>query len=378
MPEIGTLDHPSELHQATLLIVDDVPENLVVLGEVLRQGGYRVRAANLGQVALRYAIQEPLPDLIILDVMMPDMDGYEVLNHLKEDPRTADIPVIFLTALTGSQDEERGLLSGAADYISKPIVPAVVLARVKTQLLAKQGRDLLLNHKQRLEAEVERRMAENDLIQSASIRALAHLAETRDPETGNHILRTQSFVRVLAENLRHNPKHADQLNDEYISLLTRSAPLHDIGKVGIPDRILLKPGKLTPEEFEIMKTHAALGAVAIEQAELDIRQSLAFLSIAKEIARHHHERWDGTGYPDRLKGDAIPLSARIMTIADVFDALTTVRVYKPAMSCDEAFAIIVAGDGTQFDPDVVAAFRDCFEEFTRIAIVLQDTPNAPC
>ena len=237
------------LAQATILIVDDVPDNLAVLGELLRQANYLVKVANSGRAALRFAARSPRPDLILLDVMMPEMDGYQVLLALRDDPFTRDIPVVFLTALDAAHDEQRGLEMGSADYISKPIRPSVVLARVRTQLEAKQARDLLRGQNTFREAEVARRMAENELIQAISIRALARLAEIRDPETGNHILRTQAYVELLAQRLQSHPRFAATLSDRYISLLARSAPLHDIGKVGIPDAILQKPGKLDPGEW---------------------------------------------------------------------------------------------------------------------------------
>ena len=351
----------------TVLIVDDVPDNLQVLGTLLRTHGYQVRAANSGAAALRFAAKPPLPDLILLDVMMPELDGYEVLRRLREDPRTENIPVMFLTALGDARDEEHGLSLGAADYIAKPIRPAVVLARVRTQLQAKQSRDWLRDQNAALEAEVSRRVAEAERAQEATVRALAHLAETRDPETGNHILRTQEYVRKLAELLRRNPRFGRLLTERYIRMLARSAPLHDIGKVGIPDHILLKPGKLSPEEWEIMKTHSAIGAIALERAEQDVAHPVEFLSLAPDIARWHHERWDGAGYPDGLAGEAIPLSARLMAVADVFDALISPRVYKPAFPFEKARSIIAEGRGSQFDPAVVDVFIDAFEEFVRIA-----------
>ncbi len=352
---------------ATLLVVDDVPGNLTVLGALLRDAGYQVKAANSGRAALRYATQHPQPDLILLDVMMPEMDGYQVLAHLRADPATCFIPVIFLTALNDIQDEERGLEQGAADYITKPFLPTLVLARVRTQLEAKRARDWLRDQNAFLEIEVARRMAENDLIQRVCIRALAHLAETRDPETGNHILRTQNYVRTLAIRVKNHPRFAAFLTGHTIELLARSAPLHDIGKVGIPDHILLKPGPLAPDEWAIMKTHAQIGADAIQQTEVDVEKPVPFLTFAKEIARWHHEKWDGSGYPDGLAGDAIPVSARLMALADVFDALISVRVYKPAMSFDQARAIIAAGRGVHFDPDMTDAFLTGFDEFQAIA-----------
>lgn len=261
---------------------------------------------------------------------------------------------------------------GAVDYITKPIMPQVMLARVRTHLELKSARDRLSVQNAWLEAEVSRRMAENDQTQLVSVRALAHLAETRDKETGNHILRTQAYVHALAMRLRNHRRFKHLLDDRYIEVLTRSAPLHDIGKVGIPDYILLKPGPLTNDEWEIMKTHAALGAQAIEQAERDIEQPVKFLSVAKEIAHWHHERWDGSGYPDGLAGEAIPVSARLMSVADVFDALITERVYKPAMSFEKAREIITQGRSSHFDPDVVDAFLREFPAFCDIASRYQD------
>ncbi|EQB2601803.1 response regulator [Aeromonas salmonicida] len=363
-------------HAATILIVDDSPENLMVLTDLLSPT-YRVLAAQSGEKCLRIATGNTLPDLILLDVMMPGMDGYEVLKQLRTSPETSRIPVVLLTALADSQSEEYGLSLGAADYITKPIKPAIVQARVRTQLEAKQARDGLQSQNTALEAEVARRMTENDLIQQVSIRALAHLAEIRDPETGNHILRTQGYVRLLANALASHPRFIDTLTPRYIDLLSRSAPLHDIGKVGIPDHVLLKPAKLTVEEWEVMRTHAKLGSDAIEEAERDIEQPLAFLTLAKEIAHWHHEKWDGSGYPDGLRGDEIPLSARLMALADVFDALINVRVYKAAMPYDEARALILSGTGQHFDPDVVTAFDNHFDQFVAIAERYTDENEAP-
>ena len=352
--------------ESTILLVDDNPNNLNVLNGLL-QPFYSVLAANSGAGALRVAQRNPRPDLILLDIMMPDLDGYGVLTQLRANPLTQDIPVIFVTALSESVDEQRGLELGAADYISKPIQALLVLARVRVQLEAKQARDWMKNQNAALDAEVNRRMAENDLTQQVTIRALAHLAETRDPETGNHILRTQGYVQRLAQRLQPHPRFSPVLTSHYIELLARSAPLHDIGKVGIPDHILLKPGKLTPDEWVIMKTHAAQGSDAMEKAERDIAMPLEFLSLAKEIAHWHHEKWDGSGYPDGLAGEAIPLSARIMALADVFDALISPRAYKPAIPYPQVRDIIAAGRGQHFDPDMTDDFLAGFADFVAIA-----------
>lgn len=355
------------MSQATLLVVDDEPTILAALSKTLGGADYRVRAANNGERAIAIASSEPKPDLILLDVMMPGLDGYEVLSRLKGDERTADIPVMFVTAMEGDVDEEKGLELGAVDYIMKPIRPAILLARVHAQLTLKKARDFLKDKTVYLEAEVARRMADNQTIQDVSILSLAHLAETRDPETGEHIRRTQGYVQLLAEELRNLPHYSDVLTDYYIELLTKSAPLHDIGKVGIPDHVLLKPGRLNDAEWEVMKTHAALGAQAIEQAEREVRHEVDFLRLAKEIAHWHHERWDGTGYPDGLAGDAIPLSARIMALADVFDAVISSRVYKSSISHTRARDIIVDERGKHFDPDVTDAFLRAFDAFREIA-----------
>ena len=356
----------SVVPSATILIIDDAVENLHILSSLLRPE-FRVLAATSGERGLLLAASAAKPDLILLDVVMEGMNGFIVLANLRNNPVTRDIPVIFLTALLEADDEERGLSLGAADYITKPIRRAVVLARVRAQLEAKQARDWMQNQNAVLEAEVARRMHENDLTQQVSIRALAHLAEARDPETGNHILRTQGYVQRMATGLQSHPRFSATLTDSYISLLARSAPLHDIGKVGIPDAILLKPGKLTADEWAIMKTHAKLGSDAIEQAERDIQMPLAFLSAAKDIAHWHHEKWDGSGYPDGLVGDAIPVAPRLMAVADVFDALISQRVYKAAFTYADAQAIIFDGRGKHFDPDVADAFLDGFDDFMAIA-----------
>jgi putative two-component system response regulator len=360
--------HRRATDDETLLIVDDSPENLSVLGELLQNAGYRVKVANSGHIGLHLAVQQPSPSLILLDIMMPDMNGHEVLQRLRNNEATRDIPVIFLTAQDTDKDEERAFDAGIADYIIKPIKPSVVLARVRNQLLVRNARHWLVDQNHALEAEVARRMRENELTQAVSMRALAHLAETRDNETGFHIQRTQSYVQLLASRLSNHTRFASTLTSKFIETLTRSAPLHDIGKVGIPDHILLKPGKLSPDEREIMKTHTLLGCEAITLAERDIDASLEFLTQAKEIVRWHHERWDGNGYPDGLAGDAIPLSARLMALADVFDALISKRAYKEAIPFDEVRKIIAEERGRQFDPDITDTFLAGCKEFEAIAL----------
>ncbi|HMR03335.1 MAG TPA: two-component system response regulator, partial [Candidatus Competibacter phosphatis] len=364
-------DHSLYSERQTILVVDDTPDNIALLSALLKDR-YKVRAANNGERALAIAAGQPRPDLILLDIMMPGMNGYEVCERLKIDPHTADIPVIFLTAKVQVEDEEFGLRLGAVDYITKPISPPIVLARVETHLTLKRARQFLQDRNAYLEAEVWRRSREVMAIQEVTIMAMASLAETRDNATGNHIRRTQHYVRVLAQHLRHHPRFAAALNDETIELLFKSAPLHDIGKVGIPDRILLKPGRLTPDEFEIMKTHAALGRDAIAAAERYLDTPDSFLRFAREIAYSHQEKWDGSGYPEGLWGEQIPLSARLMAVADVYDALISRRIYKPALPHEQAVTMIREGRDQHFDPDIVDAFLECAEQFRTIAARFAD------
>ena len=360
------------VNKPTILVVDDTPDNLSLMMELLK-GVYQVKLANGGERALKLAAQLPPPDLILLDIMMPDMDGFTVCQKLKENPQTRDIPVIFLTAKAEVEDERKGLEIGAVDYITKPISPPIVLARVKNHLALKAHADFLRDKNEFLETEVDKRTSEVVAIQDVTILAMASLAETRDSDTGNHIRRTQLYVKALAKYLATQQKFAALLTDSYIQMLFKSAPLHDIGKVGIPDRILLKPGRLTPEEFEVMKLHTTLGHDAIEQAEKQLGMQVGFLSMAKDIALSHQEKWDGSGYPHGLKGEAIPFSARLMAVADVYDALISRRVYKEGMPHASAVKIIQEGRASHFDPDVADAFMALQDEFQAIALKFADT-----
>ena len=341
--------------RATVLVVDDTPSNLSLMTDLL-EADYRIKVASTGARALKIAKADDPPDLILLDVMMPELDGYDVCRQLKADPVTRDIPVIFMTARNEIRDEQAGLAMGAVDYFTKPISPPIMLMRVKNHLALKAAADFLKDKNAFLEQEVQRRTEEVRDVQDVTILMMASLAETRDNETGNHIIRTQHYVKLIALQLQKHPKFSAALSATAIDLLFKSAPLHDIGKVGITDDILLKPGKLTAEEFEVMKTHTTLGKVAIESAEARLGKHVPFLQVAKEIALSHQEKWDGTGYPQGLVGDAIPLSARLMAIADVYDALISRRIYKPAFSHQDAMQIIEEGRGRHFDPDVVDAF----------------------
>ena len=354
------------IDQQTVLVVDDTPENLTLMHGLLR-GRYRVKVAHNGERALQLLGEDPLPDLILLDVEMPGLGGFEVCKRLKSSARTAHIPVMFLTSRSEIEDEQAGFDAGAVDYITKPISAPIVLARVRTQLKLKAVADFLKDKNDFLKSEVESRTREVQVIQDVTIMAMASLAETRDNETGNHIRRTQNYMRTLARRLKGHPKFRTLLDNEAIEVLYKSAPLHDIGKVGIPDAILLKPGKLTPEEFDIMKSHTTLGRNAIAAAEKLIDAPSSFLRCAREIAHFHQEKWDGSGYPDGLAGEKIPVSARLMALADVYDALISRRVYKPPFPHAKAVDIIREGRGKHFDPDVVDAFLAIADEFNAIA-----------
>ncbi len=357
---------PEENEKQRILVVDDTPENIEVLRQLLRSD-YKVTAAIRGEKALEIARGEPKPDIVLLDIMMPGMDGYEVCRRLKEDPATAHIPVIFVTALDQTGDEARGLRLGAVDYIHKPFEPILVKARVQNHLALKR-------HEQHLEELVQERTRELALTQQVTIQAMATLAEYRDSETGGHIKRTQHYVRLLAEHLRAHPRFAPYLDQPTIELLFKSAPLHDIGKVAVRDEILLKPGKLTEQEFEEMKQHVTFGYNALKVAEESLGTS-SFLSVARELIRGHHERWDGTGYPNGLTGEAIPVAGRLMAVADVYDALISKRVYKPSFSHAQAAAIIGDGRGAHFDPAVVDAFVALSEDFRQVARAYADHPD---
>ncbi|MDK2809011.1 MAG: cyclic di-GMP phosphodiesterase, partial [Clostridiales bacterium] len=306
------------------------------------------------------------PDLILLDVMMPVMDGYETCKKIKERKEYQDIPIIFLTAKNDAENESRGLDLGAVDYITKPVNPAILLSRVKAHLSLKASRDFLKNKNEYLEKEIARRTKEIALIQEVSIVALASLAETRDQETGNHLERTKEYVRVLCHELAEDVNYKEELTDVAIELITASSPLHDIGKVGIPDAILLKPGKLSKEEYEVMKSHTLPGLQAIERAERMMQRSETFFKYPKQIVYSHHEWWNGAGYPRGFEKEEIPLSARIVAVADVYDALRSKRVYKAAYSHEETMKMIKEESGTHFEPTIVQAFLEKEEEFDRI------------
>lgn len=374
-----------------ILVIDDQLDNLLVLDEVLG-ADFAVQGLTDGLQALSYLDGGGAADLILLDVMMPGLDGYEVCRRLKAAPATRDVPVIFLTSLEGVADETRGLALGAEDFIHRPFSPPVVAARVRNHLKLARTSAQLRERNEDLERLIAERTAEivrqsSELVrreqeviaaQSATITAFCALAEARDYETGNHIRRTQNYVRALALRLREQRRFRKQLDDETVRLLFRSAPLHDVGKVAIPDAILLKPGKLTEEEWQVMKRHTEYGRDAIASAEEELGEAQAsFLRHARDIAYSHHEWWNGAGYPEGLAGAAIPLSARLMAVADVYDALISRRVYKEAYSHEYALGAIAAQRGSHFDPAVVDALFEVADEFRAIATRFGDIVQPP-
>ena len=350
----------------TIVAIDDTPDNLLLIMDILKSR-YRVKTFKEPKKALEYLFADACVDLILLDVMMPELSGYDVLKVLKQNHGTKEIPVVFLTALAGEEDEQKGLEMGACDYITKPISVPIMLSRIKVHLENRVAKEFLKSKADYLEEEIAKRTKEILSIQDITILTLASLAETRDIDTGNHLKRTQRYIKTLALALREHPKFRDYLSQEEIETLFRSAPLHDIGKVGIADKILLKPSGLSDTEFEIMKTHTTLGKEAIERAEEEAGVEANFLKTAKEIAYCHHENYDGSGYPLGLSGDEIPISARLMALADVYDALTSRRVYKEAMPHDKARSIILEERGLKFDPDIVDAFLQVQEEFLLVS-----------
>jgi putative two-component system response regulator len=332
------------LDRQTILVVDDVPENIDILSEVLRND-YHIRVATSGEKALKIVYSDNPPDLVLLDIMMPGLSGLELCRRLKANPDRRKIPVIFVTAMCTVEDEKLGLETGAVDYITKPVSPPVVLARVRTHLA-------LYDQTRELERMVHQRTRELSMSRQQIIRRLGRAAEYRDDETGNHVLRVAHYSRLIAE--------AYGLGSKASSIIFSTAPMHDVGKIGIRDSILLKPGKLDDAEWEHMRQHPLMGAEIIGNHESEM------LETARAIALTHHERWDGSGYPSQLKGEDIPLAGRIVAIADVFDALISVRPYKKAYSVEESVKIMNAEDGSHFDPSLMAAFRKALPEIQKI------------
>ena len=352
--------------QADILVVDDVPANLTLLAGMLKEKGHRVRPVPSGKLALK-AVERQSPDLILLDITMPEMDGFEVCRILKQDVRFRDIPVIFISALSETLDKVKAFGVGAVDYVTKPFQFEEVEARVETHLK-------LRRYQIYLEELVAEQVAEISASQVATIFALSKLAESRDKDTGKHLERVQTYCRMLAEGLGREAPYNRIIAAAFIDNIFSASPLHDIGKVAIPDRILLKSDRLSSEERETMKTHALVGAATMEAVH-DVYPKNAFIEMGICIARYHHERWDGCGYPDGLAGEEIPLSARIMAVADVYDALRSKRCYKNPFSHRQSREIIEKGSGTRFDPAVVEVFLSMEAEFERVGAEMGDSSN---
>lgn len=349
--------------KAKILVVDDDPTNLRFLNEILKEH-YQPYLAPSGKRALAF-LDRIKPDLILLDIEMPEMNGYEVISAVKANPKWKDIPVIFLTGQEGRDKEQAALDLGAVDYILKPISTGIVKARVGLHME-------LESYRKNLEKMVEIRTSQLKNTQDAILDTLAALTSLRDNETGSHILRTTYYVEALINNLRQKNHPRYRVDDLYANCIIKSAKLHDIGKVAIPDSVLLKPSKLTDEEFEMIKQHTVYGAELLDAAIEGLGETSYFLSVAREIIVSHHEKWNGKGYPYGLRGENIPLSGRIMAIGDVYDALISHRPYKDKFFHEAALEIILKDAGTHFDPTLIQLSLDVFDQFKEIAHQNQD------
>ncbi|MGE9290387.1 MAG: HD domain-containing phosphohydrolase [Puniceicoccales bacterium] len=345
-----------------ILIVDDSTETLEMICEILEEKGYEAIGIQRAEEAIA-AAEKLQPDLILLDSVMPDPDGYRCCELLREIESLNHVPIIFVSGVDEPFEKVKAFQAGAVDYLTKPFHPQEIDIRITTHLRLSQIQGKALAEAKSLSLLIEQKIEEISESQMAMIFAMAKLSESRDLETGKHMERIQNFCQILSFALRDDPEYGRQIDEDFLKNIVVTSPLHDIGKVGIEDAILLKPGKLTPEEFDIMKRHSVIGAETL-QTVYKKYPSNHFLSMAIEIARSHHERWDGSGYPDGLAGKAIPLSARIMGLADVYDALRSLRPYKPPFSHEKALRIIQEESGTHFDPRIVQAFLKHQEEFS--------------
>jgi putative two-component system response regulator len=353
-----------------ILVVDDTPANLYLLASMLKERGYKTRPVPSGKLALRAALSDP-PDLILLDINMPEMNGFDVCRSLKADEKLKDIPVIFISALNEVLDKVKAFAMGGVDYITKPFQFDEVQARVDTHLKLRRLQEELEQHNRQLGKLVQAQVKKISDTQMAMIFALAKLAESRDDDSGMHLERVQAFCKKLAEGLAQRSRLGGQVDAKFVENIFYASPLHDIGKVGVPDRIVLKPGKLTPEEFDVMKTHAVQGAEKLEAVQRQFPGN-ALLDMGIAIAKYHHEKWNGQGYPKGLAGEAIPLPARIMAVVDVYEALRAKRPYKEALSHEESVDIIVSASGTHFDPEIVKVFLELKEDFRKIRDEMKD------
>ena len=345
-----------------ILIVDDSPESIEALSSVLPKN-CKCQIALSGEKAIEILYKsEDLPDLILLDVMMPGMDGYEVCEKLKKDEKFKEIPVIYLSALGDIKDKVKAFKQGGVDYIEKPFQLEEVKARVDMHLKLRFLQKELEAHNNNLQQLVAEQIKEISESQMETIFALAKLSESRDENIGNHLSHVRTYCRLLAEKLSKHTKYKDFIDRDFIEIIALASPLHDVGKVGIRDAILLKPGKLLPEEFEEMKKHTSIGANTLMEVYQNYPNNY-FIKVGIEIAMSHHEKWDGSGYPSGIAGDEIPLSARIIALADVYDALRMERPYKKAYTHEKACEIIMEGRGKHFEPLIVDIFLEFEQEF---------------
>ena len=362
---------------ARILVVDDNEMNRDLLSRRLGREGHEVVLAEDGDQALELMRSEPV-DMVLLDIMMPGMDGYTVLEHMKSDEKLQHLPVVMISAISEMESVAHCISRGADDYLPKPFDPVLLRARVSSCLEKKRLRDMehelqeqLADYNQRLEQKVREQVAEITSAQLSTIFATSKLAESKDPETGAHLERMREYCKELAIELWTYPKYSNIITQDFIDTIYAASPLHDIGKVGVPDNILLKPGKLDEGEWLVMKQHTTIGADTLRAVDAQ-HNGNAFIRMGIEIAESHHEKWDGSGYPKGLAGDSIPLPARILALADVYDALTSERCYKSAYSHAKSKSIILEGDGTHFDPDVVKAFLCIEEKFVEIRNAYSD------
>ncbi len=347
-----------------ILVVDDLPENAAILSRFLAPMGYQVSAVHDGVSALEFVGNTP-PDVILLDLAMPGMDGFQVCQCLKQSPETRHIPVIIITGLSDREANIHAIEAGADDFVVKPFDRVLLEARIRSSLKTKVLQDQLLAYQHELEERVRERTRQLERTQQVAVFSLAKLAESRDNETGDHLDRIRAYARELTLELLARGIFPETINPGFVAAIYESSPLHDIGKVGIPDQILLKPGKLTPQEFELMKNHTLIGGDTLRAADREAGQN-SFLAMGRDIAYYHHEKYDGSGYPFGLSGEEIPLAARIVALADVYDALSSKRPYKEPFSHEKSCAIILESGDRHFDPRVVEAFEARENQFASI------------
>ena len=353
----------TNLSKKNIILVDDDLTNLAIGSNALEEY-HNVITLNSGARLLKM-LEKKIPDLILLDVDMPEMNGFETIAHIKSNKKLEHIPVIFLTAKSDSASELEGLSLGAIDYIAKPFSPPLLLKRIELHLLVESQRQELIEFNENLLAMVDEKTKTVVELQNAVLRTMAELVECRDDITGSHIERTQNYLRILIDALCKSGLYRDEVSSWDVELILQSAQLHDVGKIAIEDTILRKPGKLSEEEFEKIKTHTIFGEKVIERIK-ESTSDQAFLEQARILASTHHEKWDGSGYPRGLSGMEIPLQGRLMAIVDVYDALVSNRPYKKALTHKQSVDIIKNSSGVHFDPALVDLFLSVADEFNKV------------